>query len=315
MARIANCNMTSKCLHLKPTHLLALVAGVVIAGMAPPLSAEPFTEITFGSTTSDKISLFGDRIGQTNMYGFGVSSNTLYYKANGNHSWFVKSNATATPEMHLDNSGLGIGTGDPDHELVVQGNDPVVQIRDDVTDNSANAARLELLERAGGNFNGGAFLWWNGSSNRFFIGTKTSGTNTNVLVIDRSSSNVGIGTQNLDNSHKLSVNGSIRAKEIVVETGWSDFVFDPGYDLRSLPEVEAHIKEHGHLPDIPSAEQVAEHGVKVGEMDSKLLQKIEELTLHLIDMNKRVQALEQENTRLRSGSGQRTKATRQGAAR
>ena len=209
---------------------------------------------------------------------------------------------------------VGIGTTNPNHELVVQGNNPAMQIRDDTTDNSANAARLELLERAGGNFDGGAFFWWNGETNKLLIGTKVDGDNTNVLVVDRVTSSVGIGTQNPGN-FRLAVNGSIRAKEIVVKTGWSDFVFEPDYHLLSLEEVDAHIKEHGRLPDIPSAEQVAEHGVKVGEMEAKLLQKVEELTLHVIDMNKRVQALEQENTRLRSRSVQLAAASRKGGLR
>jgi hypothetical protein len=61
----------------------------------------------------------------------------------------------------------------------------------------------------------------------------------------------------------------------VVDTGWSDFVFDPSYSLRPLDRVEAFIGEHRRLPDIPSAADVVEHGVSVGEMDARLLQKIE----------------------------------------
>ncbi|GMU20667.1 MAG: hypothetical protein AMXMBFR13_07640 [Phycisphaerae bacterium] len=196
-------------------------------------------------------------------------------------------------------SRVGIGTPNPNHELVIQGDDPAMQIRDDTTNNSPNAARLELLERADGNFDGGAFLAWNGEINKLLIGTKDGGTNTNVLVIDRATSSVGIGTQ-VPGDYRLAVNGSVRAKEIVVETGWSDFVFEPDYELPSLEEVENYIKKHGHLPDVPSAVQVEEHGVKVGEMHSRLLQKIEEMTLHMIDMNKRMNALERENQALRN---------------
>ncbi len=251
----------------------------------------------FSPDTGDRLSLYGNRFNLNSMYGFGISSNTLYYKANGRHAWHIQENADSTPKMALTSTGLGIGTNSPNHELVVQGNNSVVQIRDDVGNNSANAAWLELLERASGSFNGGAYIRWNGETNRLLIGTKLSGVNTNVLVINRSGNNVGIGTQNPGN-YRLAVNGSIRAKEIVVESGWSDFVFEPGYDLPSLAEVESHIQEKGHLPDIPSAQEVAEHGVKVGEMESRLLQKVEELTLYLIDMNKRVQSLEVENDRL-----------------
>jgi hypothetical protein len=97
--------------------------------------------------------------------------------------------------------------------------------------------------------------------------------------------NVGIGTTNP--THKLAVNGTIKAKEIIVETtGWSDYVFADDYTLASLAEVEAHIKEHKHLPGIPSATQVADQGISVGDMQARLLAKIEELTLHVIELKK-----------------------------
>jgi len=97
--------------------------------------------------------------------------------------------------------------------------------------------------------------------------------------------NVGIGTSTP--REKLSVNGKIRAQEIKVETAnWPDYVFAKDYELPSLQETEKHIKEKGHLPGIPSAEEVKVNGVELGEMNKKLLQKIEELTLHLIEMKK-----------------------------
>jgi len=93
---------------------------------------------------------------------------------------------------------------------------------------------------------------------------------------------LGIGTWTPGN-YKLAVNGGIRAKYIDVETGWSDFVFDSDYKLITLEELELYIKENGHLPDMPSSEDVAKNGVNVGETLSKLLQKIEELTLYIIE--------------------------------
>jgi hypothetical protein len=110
--------------------------------------------------------------------------------------------------------------------------------------------------------------------------------------------NVGIGTTNP--TQKLSVNGTVRAKEVVVDTGWSDFVFDEGYKLKALSDTEAFVKAEKHLPGIPTAKEVAEHGISVGEMQAKLLAKIEELTLHQIAQDKRTAALEKENVELRS---------------
>lgn len=109
---------------------------------------------------------------------------------------------------------------------------------------------------------------------------------------------VGIGTTPNTN-FLLSVDGNIRAKEVIVESGWSDFVFDPDYYLPSLSEVEDYINEKGHLKDIPSAAEVQENGVGLAEFNTRLLQKVEEMTLYLIKMDKQIQQLEAENELLK----------------
>ncbi|MCX2495299.1 hypothetical protein OQX63_17545 [Pedobacter sp. PF22-3] len=104
----------------------------------------------------------------------------------------------------------------------------------------------------------------------------------NLNVID---GNVGIGTDLP--SEKLSVNGKIRAKEIKVEaTNWPDYVFDEGYNVGTLETLEGYIKASKHLPDIPTAREVKENGVELGEMNKLLLKKIEELTLYIIELKK-----------------------------
>lgn len=119
-------------------------------------------------------------------------------------------------------------------------------------------------------------------------GGLTVGT-TQLVVL--ANGNVGIGTGNPTN--KLAVSGTIKAKEVIVTVdGWSDFVFEDGYRLMPLTEVDQFINSHGHLPGIPSARTVKRNGVRTGEMHARLLQKIEEMTLHLI-------RLERENAELR----------------
>jgi len=101
--------------------------------------------------------------------------------------------------------------------------------------------------------------------------------------------NVGIGTDNPGN-YKLAVEGTIGARKIRVTEipFWSDFVFEPDYKLMSLAEVEAYIQQNGHLPGIPSASDAKQDGVDLVEMNTLLLQKIEELTLYVIELEKKI---------------------------
>ena len=109
---------------------------------------------------------------------------------------------------------------------------------------------------------------------------------------------LGINTTNpsdFGDGYQLAVNGKIRSKGLTIEDiNWADFVFEDNYKLRSLTEVENYINENGHLPEIPSAEEVEENGVDVAEIQTKLLQKIEELTLYIIELEKKVNVLEDE---------------------
>ncbi|AUP79682.1 hypothetical protein C1H87_13585 [Flavivirga eckloniae] len=112
------------------------------------------------------------------------------------------------------------------------------------------------------------------------------------------SGNLGIGTTTPD--EKLAVNGNIHTKEVRVDlNGWSDFVFEKAYNLPTLKEVEQHIKEKGHLKDIPSAEEVSENGILLGDMNAKLLQKIEELTLYTIQQEKKLKEQDATNQELK----------------
>ncbi len=77
----------------------------------------------------------------------------------------------------------------------------------------------------------------------------------------------------------------------VTLTDWPDYVFDAGYRLMPLSEVEGYIAENGHLPQMPSAMEVEQEGADLGEMNRLLLQKVEELTLYIIDLQKQIEEL------------------------
>lgn len=105
------------------------------------------------------------------------------------------------------------------------------------------------------------------------------------FIIRGDNNNVGIGTTTP--TEKLSVNGNIRAKKLIVtQQNWSDYVFYKGYKLRSLHEVEKYIQKHQHLPDMPSTKEVLANGISVGDTQALLLKKIEELTLYMIELKK-----------------------------
>lgn len=129
-----------------------------------------------------------------------------------------------------------------------------------------------------------------GGGDRFYIGNDQSMD----LVINASSGNVGIGTAGP--SHKLHVVGNAHASTYSADSppSWPDYVFQDSYELNNIQELEKYIKDHHHLPEIPSAKEVKENGVNLVSMQAKLLQKIEELTLYVIEQNKQLEEQNQQ---------------------
>lgn len=127
----------------------------------------------------------------------------------------------------------------------------------------------------------------------------SDGVHKNNLVIFNTGK-VTVGTDQYDNdpNYIFYVRKGIKAEQVKVENpaanGWADYVFKKEYKLRTLEEVEKHIIDKGHLPNIPSALEVEKEGINLGEMDAKLLEKIEELTLYSIEQNKQLKSQSEE---------------------
>ncbi len=195
-----------------------------------------------------------------------------------------------------NNGNVGIGLTTPNYELNIH--DPGTGTID---------SRVQLTNTdTGTSWSDGFQIIMNGSSNNYkvnLLNRENSDmgfwTNNTERVTISNTGNVGIGTTDTK-GFKLGVQGKIAAEEVkvAVYANWADFVFNKDYNLPTLKDVEQHIKDKGHLKDIPSAEAVKKNGIFLGEMDAKLLQKIEELTLYTIAQQKQIEALENTNKKL-----------------
>jgi hypothetical protein len=214
---------------------------------------------------------------------------------------------SCTSTICWTNSSVGIGTSTPSLKMEVNGgatNNGVAFYSGGTSNYTflalgrTGAESLIAIAGASGQFSPAALagdLVIRSESKNILFSTDNTGT-TNQMYLQHGG-NVGIGTTNPQSL--LAVNGRITTKEVVVtSSGWADYVFQPDYHLTPLNQVSAYIKEHHHLPDIPSEAEVKEKGVDLGDMQAKLLAKVEELTLHMIHADERNNRLEHWNHRL-----------------
>ncbi len=110
------------------------------------------------------------------------------------------------------------------------------------------------------------------------------------VIIASGGGSVALGTGKIATGYKLSVGGKIIAEElrVMLEGSWPDYVFNDEYALTDLGDLEALIKKNKHLPGIPSAQQIAENGLELGDMQKRMMEKIEELTLYILQLNNRI---------------------------
>jgi hypothetical protein len=129
---------------------------------------------------------------------------------------------------------------------------------------------------------------------------KWDGSSLVTSNIYSSGSFVGIGTATPVTGYDFAVNGKIICEEVKVQVSgsWPDYVFDSNYKLMNLTDVSSYIKQHKHLPGTPDANTIKNEGISMGEMSKVMMEKIEELTLHMIEQSKKIEALEKKNTAL-----------------
>ncbi|SES29621.1 hypothetical protein [Pedobacter rhizosphaerae] len=184
------------------------------------------------------------------------------------------------------NNAVGIGTDAPENH---EGWDKVLEIRG----NGSSKTLVSTNSVISGIWSHEAGFY--GAPAGGIVGTYTNHpftivTNQTAKLAVLANGNVGIGI--LNPNDKLAVNGNIRAREVKVESvNWPDYVFAPDYKIPSLAEVAKYIQENKHLPDMPSAQEASVNGISVSEMLRLQQQKIEELTLYLIEKDKTIDAL------------------------
>nr|WP_299073828.1 tail fiber protein [uncultured Allomuricauda sp.] len=220
-------------------------------------------------------------------YGFADSDDDFVGGIQYNHAndmMYFRVNDRNADMVITNNGRVGIGKTSPASDLDVEGGIRSSDGNDNVTIRSVNANNYSEI------------IWGDDTNDRFrFYYNYWNGTSLDKEVMSLlPNGDVGIGTTTPD--AKLTVKGDIHAEEVKVDLSvpGPDYVFKEDYDLKPLEEVQNYIKANGHLPNIPSAKEMEENGIQLGEMNMKLLEKIEELTLYVIELKNEINLLKED---------------------
>jgi hypothetical protein len=277
-------------------------------------STQGFVSIGDNLTPTERLHVGGNILATGNL----IITTGLLQVNHATNNFKLRLNATDRITVLNASGNVGIGTTSPTELLHVNGNARASQFNAaNGVFNSVNSSSISLQT------NGTARVTILNSNGNVGIGNSSPQYNLDVSGVINASTlkiagndvvssqwatassdifyntgNVSIGTSN-SQGYKLAVNGKIISEEIVVKlyTNWPDYVFEPDYKLTPLTELQQFILENKHLPGVPAANQVSNNGIGLGELNATLLKKVEELTLYIIEQEKRITELEKQKSR------------------
>ncbi len=277
-----------------------------------------FSFYTHDDGGSNEMEIVGSRWGTSFYWSRGSSDGikkVAHIKGVGHHNYFElldsndessKVRLISNGSSYINGGSVGIGTSNPNSRLHLWSGEPLeddntqdlIQMTASPTENNRgskfgirfSAPSADGLVRGSAIYNVCERNWSNTNGLAFHT---SDGPNSQPAERMRITSNgkVLIGRTSLgNNDFKLAVTGGVLTEKVKVELveNWPDYVFEDGYQLRSLNEVESYINKNSHLPDVPAATELEGNGFDLAKMDATLLQKIEELTLYIIEQEKRM---------------------------
>ena len=254
-------------------------------------------------------------------YSGSIAPNTKYVSSNIEPALVLQSAASypivfytlgSQERMRITGSGgVGIGTNDPgnfklDVNGVVRGSSVAIgaaSASSPLTFANIVGKKISFYNSGPNNDFGigiqsGEMQLYTAGQDMISFGYGSSGSYTRTMTYYPGSAQLAINCL-AQPGYSLAVKGHIRATEIRVNTNWADYVFDDAYTLKPLEDVELFIKKHKHLPGITDAATLEAEGMDVSKMQSAMMGKIEELTLYMIEANKRIEKLEKENAAIK----------------
>lgn len=251
---------------LENQHNFTIEGGKVGIGLTSPVAT-----VQIRSTTNSS----SDNTMRLDAPAIGSSVSHIHHGLTGD--WYIRSANNAGKVVIQDYSGgyVGIGTDAPQSKVHISGGDVLLQ------NSTSGFPAMYFKDVSGSNtlrFDYNSIIHGGG---HLFV---RAGESNNLLLNDTGTGNVGIGTQSP--TEKLTVNGTVYAKEIKVDLSvpGPDYVFANDYDLMSLEEVKSYIEQHNHLPGVPAASEMEQDGITLGTMNMILLKKLEEMTLYILQL-------------------------------